>query len=84
MSGSRAARLAKHHLYELTDLEPEAVSGLARRESGWLVSIEVVESPRIPSTADLLGSYHVEIDDAGELTECRRVRRYFRNQAGQE
>jgi hypothetical protein len=47
-------------------------------EDGWIVSVEVVEDPRIPSSSDILATYETEFDLSGELLSYRRVRRYAR------
>jgi hypothetical protein len=51
---------------QLTGLEPDSVSGLAKVDAGWQFTIEVVEIHRVPDTASLLASYRVTTDDAGE------------------
>jgi hypothetical protein len=50
-------------------------------EDGWLVSVDVLEVPRIPDTTSLLATYEVRMDQRGELQEYRRVRRYRRGAA---
>jgi hypothetical protein len=49
---------------------------------GWVVGFEVVEDHRIPSSADVLALYEVELDADGELMGFRRMRRYLRGQTG--
>jgi hypothetical protein len=78
MSAARAGRYGLRRVAELTEKEPEGVTGVVRSENGWLVSVEVVEDRRIPSSTDLLSSYETEIGSDGELLSCRRVRRYAR------
>ncbi|MBO0681769.1 MAG: gas vesicle protein, partial [Candidatus Dormibacteraeota bacterium] len=46
------------------------------------VTVELLEVSRIPPTADVLGSYEVEVDQRGQLLAYRRVRRYSRSQTG--
>ena len=84
LSGPEAVRQAKAHLAEMTGRECESVSALARTEAGWAVTVEVVELERIPRTTDLLASYVVEIDDAGELAGYERLSRYARGQMNSE
>ena len=43
-----------------------------------MVGVEVVEDRRIPSSADILATYHATIDAEGELVAYRRLRRYTR------
>ncbi len=49
-----------------------------RSESGWTVTVEMLEDRRIPSSTDILATYEAELDDDGELLGYRRVRRYSR------
>ena len=74
----QAARAALRQIIELTDKQAESITGVERKEEGWTVSIEVVEDRRIPSSADILATYETRIDEDGELTSYRRVRRYSR------
>jgi hypothetical protein len=60
----------------------ESVLGVERGDdSGWQVTVQVVELRRIPQTTDVLGAYAVTLDKDGELLEYRRRRRYVRSQA---
>jgi hypothetical protein len=49
---------------------------------GWCVIVEVVETRRIPDSADILATYQAEVDDDGELVSYRRLRRYNRGRTG--
>lgn len=80
MSGAEAVEEAKHYLLAMVGRPSESVSGLARTENGWSVTLDVVELERIPHTTDILGSYVVELDGWGDLLACQRIRRYHRNQ----
>jgi hypothetical protein len=85
LSGAEAVRAAREVLQEITGRKPEAVSGLNRQdEGGWTVAIDVVELSRIPPSTDVLATYHVTIDQSGELVDVQRGRRYFRNQTDEE
>jgi hypothetical protein len=63
---------------ELTGKEPESVTGVEPTEGGWLVTVEVVEERRIPSSADILSTYEAELAPDGDLVSYRRDRRYAR------
>jgi hypothetical protein len=63
---------------DLTGKDPESVTGVKRSQDGWLVTVEMVEDRRIPSSTDILSTYEAEIDNDGELLSYRRVRRYSR------
>ena len=72
---------AKEQLAGLLAREPDSVSGLERTEDGWLVTLEVVEVSRIPSSTDVLASYELTLDEDHNLVRYRRGRRYYRAQA---
>ncbi|WP_250847457.1 gas vesicle protein GvpO [Streptomyces hygroscopicus] len=76
-----AARSAARQVAQLTGRDPEGVTSLERREGGWVVGIEVVETHRIPDSTDILAEYRVELDDDGELVTYRRAERYYRGRA---
>jgi hypothetical protein len=78
LSAARAGRYGLRRVAELTGKEAEGVTGVARSDDGWLVTVEVVEDRRIPSSTDLLSTYETEISGDGELLSCRRLRRYAR------
>ena len=79
-----AAQVARHAIEQMRELMTQPVEGVrgVRRgdDGGWEVTLEVLELERIPNSTDVLGSYLLMLDDKGEVTEWRRVRRYHRNQ----
>jgi hypothetical protein len=75
-----AARAAAAAVAELTGRHPEAVTAVERSGEGWKVSVEVVETERIPDTTSILATYDVALDADGDLTSYRRTRRYTRGQ----
>ena len=79
-----AARRAVAQMTELLGRKPEAVVSIERREDGWEVGVEVVETRRIPDTADILAVYEVRLDPDGRLRSYRRTRRYARGQLDRE
>jgi Gas vesicle synthesis protein GvpO len=79
LSGGQLAQRARQELAEITGLEAESVTALARADDIWSVTVELLELPRMPDTDDLLGSYEAQLDDSGELLRYRRVRRYPRS-----
>jgi Gas vesicle synthesis protein GvpO len=78
LSAAEAGREGLRQIVELTGKDPESVTGVKRSQDGWLVTVEVVEDRRIPSSTDVLSTYETEIDGAGELLAYRRVQRYSR------
>ncbi|MEU6830313.1 gas vesicle protein GvpO [Nocardia beijingensis] len=75
---ARAAAVAVEHLVELTSKQVEGVTSMEPTEDGWVVEVEVLEDRRIPSSADILALYEVEIDLDGNMLAYRRTRRYGR------
>jgi hypothetical protein len=72
------ARRAAHELAGLLGREAESVVGLQKTDDGWCIDVEVLDVARIPSTADILAEYAVDVDRQGHLLGYRRVRRYAR------
>ena len=84
MTAAEAARAALRQIAQLTEKQPEGITGVQRTEDGWTVGIELVEDQRIPSSADILATYETIIDPDGEMQSYRRVRRYARGRADTE
>lgn len=79
LTAAEAGRLGQQQITELTGKESEGVTGVEPLEGdSWLVTVEVLEDRRIPSSTDLLSAYETEIGPDGELVSYRRVRRYSR------
>jgi gas vesicle protein GvpO len=76
--GRELTRAAMELLEELTGYSPEAVTGLQRDDDSWLVSVDVLELERVPSTTDVIANYAVRLDDDGELLGYERRRRFLR------
>jgi hypothetical protein len=70
---------------QITGLQPEGVTSLQRNDDGmWMVTVELLELSRIPSTDDVLGTYEASVDASGALRGYRRVRRYARSRSLQD
>jgi len=80
-SGREAVLQAREQVSELTGRPVESVLGMERDDDGWLITVQMVELARIPSSTDVLGDYAVRVDDDGEVIGYRRTRRYHRGQA---
>ncbi|HBY99585.1 MAG: gas vesicle protein [Ardenticatenaceae bacterium] len=80
ITAPEVARRAKEQLAELTGLKPDTVSSLNRDEAGWHAALEMVELRRVPDSGDVLATYEVSLDEAGNLTGYERTRRYQRGQ----
>ncbi|WP_242903577.1 gas vesicle protein GvpO [Actinomadura terrae] len=85
MDASKAAARAVEHVTAMTGRSAESVVGMERTDGdGWRVTVEVVETRRIPDSADILAVYETEVDADGELVAYRRVRRYPRGRVERE
>ena len=62
LSAAQAGREGLRQIAELTGKDPEGVTGVEPSQDGWLVTVEVVEDRRIPSSTDILVTYETEID----------------------
>jgi hypothetical protein len=56
------------------------VISIERREGDWCLGVEVIETRRVPDSADILAIYEVLLTSAGNLISYRRIRRYARGQ----
>jgi hypothetical protein len=68
----------KQQMEAITGLCPETVSRLDRADAGWNLGIDMLEHRSIPRTHDLLASFEVSIDDAGNIQRWRRTGRFVR------
>jgi hypothetical protein len=84
LSAGPAAEAGLRQIAALTGKTPEGVTGVEPTEDGWLVSVEVLEDHRVPSSSDILALYEAELDPDGSLLAYRRTRRYSRNHATDE
>ena len=78
VSAVQAVKHAVEQFQMLTGRSPESVVGTRWEDDHWAVRLEVVESRRIPDTADLLAEYDIELDGQGELLAYSRKDRYVR------
>lgn len=83
LAGRDVIENARTQLEEMMGRPSESVLGLEQAPEGWLVTFEVVELHRVPASTDVLGSYEVNVNGNGDVVAYRRVRRYFRNRAGE-
>jgi hypothetical protein len=77
-----AAQIASDYTTAITGRPPTLITGITPAdEEGWIVEVEVVEDRRIPSSADMLALYEIEVDADGELLGYHRTHRYMRGNA---
>jgi len=84
LTAARAGLEGMKLIGELTGKEAEGVTGVEPAEDGWVVTVEVVEDRRIPSSTDVLAAYEVEMALDGDLLSYRRLRRYPRGRGDAE
>jgi hypothetical protein len=58
----------------------DGLVGLRRAGEVWTVTVDVVETRRVPPTMDILAVYEMEMDRAGELLGWQRRRHHVRGQ----
>jgi hypothetical protein len=74
---------ARDELAALTGYRADSVSGFARTDEGYRLSVTAVELSRIPHSTDILATYEVILNDTGDIVGYERSNRYLRNQAGE-
>ncbi|AFM15549.1 Gas vesicle synthesis protein GvpO [Mycolicibacterium chubuense NBB4] len=81
LTAREAVALVREYATEMAGSEPvRMTSATPTDDGGWIIEVEMVEDRRIPSLADILALYEVEIDFSGELLSYRRTRRFMRGQ----
>ncbi|MFC7404289.1 gas vesicle protein [Georgenia alba] len=81
LGARKAARAALEQFGALSNRDVEGVVAVERDGGAWTVVLEVVEDAHVPSSADVLAEYEVQLDDDGELIAYRRGERYVRGRA---
>lgn len=74
---------AVEQVHDLIGRPVESITGVERDGDEWIVTLEVLELERVPTTTDMLGKYEVTLDKNGELVGTQRTRRYPRAEAGE-
>lgn len=77
-------RKVKAQLQELTGFSADSVSELAATETGWEMTVNLLELKRIPASTDLLAAYRITLDKEGDVVGYFRSRRYLRDQVMEE
>ena len=79
MSAREAVQVASEYITAITGRQTAQITGLTpSEEAGWIAEVEVVEDARIPSSADMLALYEIELDCDGELLAFHRTHRFMR------
>lgn len=84
LTATEAARRAAEQLSQLITRELESIVGIRSEDGTFTVVIEAVEDPHVPSSADVMAEYEVQLDAEGELTGYRRRSRYVRGRTEEE
>lgn len=84
LSIAALAERAKQELSSITGYRPAAVVGSFRDAEGWHLLVDLVEMARLPESTDLLGTYEVTVDEAGNLLKFERKSARLRGTPDQE
>lgn len=71
---------AKKVLDDLGGMVVDRVTGVEADDQGWRINLEVVETRRIPDTADIIAKYEVLLSRGGRFRSYRLVGRRRRDQ----
>jgi hypothetical protein len=72
---------ARRQVSAMTGLQSGTVTGVDRAgDDRWVVTVEVVELERIPSTMDVMGTFEVTLSEDGEVIGLHRRGRHRRSQ----
>ncbi len=71
---------AKQVLDDLGGMTVDRVTGLEADDEGWRITLEVVETRRIPNTADIIARYEVLLSRGGRFRSYRLAGRRRRDQ----
>ena len=69
-----AIESARETLQSAVNLDLSSVTGAAKTDQGWQVTIELIERKAIPDAQDLLGVYEILLNEEGRLTSYERIR----------
>jgi hypothetical protein len=77
-------RKAQEDFARLSKIPVDGVTGLAKTDEGWVVSLEGLERKAIPDTMDVLGLYEVRLDNEGNLLGFDRKKLRKRGETEEE
>jgi hypothetical protein len=64
---------AREQLGQLTNLEVGSTVSARMDESGWNLRVEVVEKKSLPDSQDILATYELSVDEAGNVLDFARI-----------
>jgi hypothetical protein len=76
-----AMTLARRAVALFTELQVDTVVSCAKKEGGWLVVVDAIESAARMGDNDMLATYHVTLSMDGEVEGFERTGRYNRADA---
>lgn len=84
LSMMAAVKSAREALSGITSQGVDSVGRCERRsDGGWIVELDVIESPARMGDNDFLATYAIDIDAEGEPLQINRTRRYHREDKNQ-
>ena len=84
MNADEIIKKAEEDFARLSKIPVDGVTGLAKTEEGWVVSLEALERRAIPDTMDVLGLYEVRLDNEGNLLSFNRRKLRKRGETEEE
>ena len=64
---------ARRQLGQLTGLELGSTVSVRKDEDRWKLRVEVVEKKSMPDSQDLLATYDLAVDEAGQVVDFSRI-----------
>lgn len=80
VSVMEAMRRGRQAVDQVTGLQVDAVAACSPEGDGWRVIVDVIEAPARLGDNDLLATYEVLLDGAGEVQRFQRTGRYNRTE----
>lgn len=78
-SSTEAIKRALDQFTQLTGNRPESLTGMKpTAEGGWSILVDVLELERIPDSTSVMAIYRIDLDPAGQMLACERLRKYHR------
>jgi Gas vesicle synthesis protein GvpO len=79
LSPTDAIKRALHQFSQLTGKHPESLTGMKpTTDGGWSILVDILELERIPDSTSVMAIYRIDLDPAGEMLTCERLRKYHR------
>ncbi|MEC3957459.1 gas vesicle protein GvpO [Nocardia sp. CDC153] len=84
LSAADAATVGVRLIAQLTGQSVLGATASRPAEHGWTVEVEVLEETHIPSSADVLALYRLDLSETGDLLSYSRIRRGQRCSIGDD